>query len=115
MITFVRLLLWGIMWLPAWIITIAVRSIYRKPKVDNCLSWSIRKWDTHGGYLVIRWCQSNKLKFLRWPHFMWLPAQYHQELRHYIPKSEDSNKHMFPAPFFEGKIQRGDDDTGVEN
>lgn len=113
--TFIQLLIWGIIWAPAWIVTIIIRHITKKPRVDNCLSWAVRRWEDEGGYLVIRWCRSNKISWIQWPHFLWLPPDKHQEVRHFLPKTDDQELHYFPDAWFEGKVQKGDDEEYIEN
>lgn len=115
MLSFIKLLAWGCLWLPAWAVTVTIRHFQKKPKQDNCLSWALRKWNNHGGYLVIRWCRSNTIKWIQWPHFLWLPPSYHEDLRHYVPKEEDQTRHVLPAPFFEGQVVQGDPPETLEN
>lgn len=113
--SFIKLMVWGLVWTPAWVLTTIIRHIAKKPRLDNCLSWALRRWDEEGGYLVIRWCRSSKIGWFRWPHFLWLPIDKHEELRHFIPRSEDQEMQFFPDAWFEGKIQRGDSEDNLEN
>lgn len=111
--SFFKLMIWGLIWLPAWVATELNRAITKKPRVDNCLSWAVRRWDEEDGYLVIRWCRSNSVKWIKWPHFLWLPLDQHQELRHFVPKNEDQGQRVFPDAWFSGKVQKGDDEDDV--
>ena len=113
--SFIKLVVWGLIWAPAWIVTTIIRRIAKKPKLDNCLSWAARRWSEEGGYLVIRWCRSSKIAWFKWPHFLWLPADEHDELRHFIPRTEDQGMRFFPDAWFEGKIQKGDRKEHLEN
>jgi hypothetical protein len=104
------------MWIPGWIITTIIRKTRKKPRLDNCLTWALRKWDKEGGYLVIRWCTSAKYPWMRWPHFMWLSSQYHEELRHFIPRDDVAKpERVIPALFFQGKVVRGEHEENVDN
>lgn len=76
--------------------------------MDNCLSWAARRWQAEEGYLVIRWCRSNKLPFVRWPHFAWLAAEHHDKLKHFMPRDQSMGKHYLPDLWFDGRIQTGD-------
>ena len=107
---FFQLMVWGLVWLLTWPTVTLYRKIAKKPRLDNCLTWAIRRWQEEEGYLVIRWCRSNKVSWIRWPHFMWLPMDKHQDLKHFIPLEWDQRYHMFPKAFFEGKIVTGDEE-----
>lgn len=113
--SFLKLVAWGVLWTPFWLVTAVFRKLIKRPRLDNCLSWALRKWTSEGGYLVIRWCRSNKITFIRWPHFLWLPPDKHQELKHFIPKVENQHLRFVPDPWFEGKIQTGDSENIIEN
>lgn len=113
--SFLKLVVWGLLWTPIWFMTIVIRKIKKRPRMDNCLSWALRKWTTEGGYLVIRWCRSNRISFIRWPHFLWLPPDKHQDLKHFVPKKADQHMKLIPDAWFEGKIQTGDDKDILEN
>ena len=116
---FFKLMVWGIVWLATWPSVTVYRYFAKKPRIDNCFTWAIRQWqdDNSGnGYLVIRWCRSNKTPFIRWPHFLYLEEQHHQSLRHFVPKIEDQEFKLFPEAFFEGKVVTGDrEDDHIEN
>ncbi len=111
----VRLVFWGTLWLVAWIATTIVRGLTKQPRLDNCLTWALRRWDEKGGYLVVRWCRSSTFHWMRWPHFLWLPEEKHQELRHFLPRDDDGSPDLWPDPWFEGYVQTGDDEDVREN
>ena len=113
--SFIKLVIWGLLWTLAWGATTVVRRITKKPRLDNCLSWAMRRWDEESGYLVIRWCRSSKIKWFKWPHFLWLPEDKHKHLRQFVPRVEDQEMQFFPDIWFEGKVQRGDDEDIIEN
>jgi hypothetical protein len=114
MLSFIKLLVWGILWLPAWVVAKTAQQLQKRQSRDNCLSWALRKWNTHGGYLVIRWCRSNRVAWIKWPHFLWLPPDFHADLRHYVPRDE-ADRHVLPSPLFVGRVQQGDPPTTLEN
>jgi hypothetical protein len=60
------------------------------------------------GYLVIRWCRSAKYEWLKWPHFLFLPASQHENLVHLVPKENEHTLKTIPSPWFEGRIKTGD-------
>lgn len=107
--------MWGVIWFPTWFWIEVVRKIKKRPRMDNCLSWALRKWEAEGGYLVIRWCRSNRVQWIRWPHFLWLDINDHQNLRHFIPKEDDQSTRWIPEAWFDGKIQKGDPEDQLEN
>jgi len=115
MLSLVRLLVWGALWVVAWIATTLVRTLQKRPRMDNCLTWAIRKWDRDGGYLVIRWCRSAKYSWMRWPHFLWLSSDDHLHLRHLMPKQDDQHTRIVPKMWFEGKVRVGDHPNELEN
>ncbi len=106
--SYVKIIIWGLCWLPVWVITLA----WKKSR-DNCLAWSLKKFDTEGGYLVIRWCRSNKIPFVKWPHFLWLPEEHHVHLRHIIPTGEVNDDHKLPVPWFTPEERVGDPKSSV--
>ena len=109
--SYAKLTIWGIMWLILWVST----TIIRKNK-ENCLTWAIRKWDTEGGYLVIRWCRHNKLRWIRWPHFLWLAEEHEQYLEHVIPPKDSYDEyHTIPSPWFTPRHVKGDKKSVKEN
>jgi hypothetical protein len=72
------------------------------------MTWAVNKFDTEGGYLVIRWCRSSRHS-IKWPHFLWLPADKHQYLQHVVPKDSDvMEKRFIPSPWFEPQKLQGD-------
>lgn len=74
------------------------------------MTWAFKQWDHSGGYLVIRWCRSYKYEWLRWPHFLWLPGDKHQELEHVIPNDDTAlTKKTIPQPWFHPVRVKGDD------
>lgn len=101
---YLNLIFWGVVWLIIWIILYP----FIKNK-DNCATWAIRQWTNHGGYLSIRWCRSNRVNWIKWPHFLWLPEEHHDKLYHVIPENADHDLHWFPAPVFKVKLLYGDD------
>ena len=113
MLSFLKLVLWGLVWAPAWGFTVMARYFKKSPRLDNCLTWALRRWEEEGGYLCIRWCRSNRIEKINWPHFLWLPPDKHQELRHFVPLSEDQGPRFLPDAWFEGKVQKGDDEDEV--
>lgn len=110
-----RLIFWGALWLMAWGFTTLLRRLTRKPRLDNCLTWALRRWDSDDGYLVIRWCRSAQFRWMRWPHFLWLPLHANSELCHFLPRDDNDDLHVLPAPWFEGKIVKGDSSEHIEN
>lgn len=112
----IRLVFWGVLWLVAWAVVSLIRFFKKTPRLDNCLTWSLRKWDQDGGYLVIRWARSSQYRWMRWPHFLWLDINDHENLRHFIPKKQDQGMRFIPDIWFNGKVQKGDDpEDGLEN
>lgn len=117
MLSFVRLIVWGILWIPVWAMTTILRKVRGRPRLDNCLTWALRRWEDDGGYLVIRWARSSSVHWLRWPHFMWLSEDDHHKIRHLVPRDEEEYNAMrvLPDLWFEGRVQTGDDDDVIEN
>lgn len=113
--SFIKVLFWGIAMLFTWPPIALFRHVCKKPRMDNCFTFAIRKWQDEEGYLVIRWCRSNTISWLRWPHFLWLDPKYHENLIHFIPKRENQDDRAFPKPFFNGKVQKGDCVTEVDH
>ncbi len=107
MYSYFKIILWGCVWFWIWLFT----YFFVKREKGNCLTWSVKQFDEKGGYLVIRWCKSNKLRWFSWPHFLWLDEEHSKLLKHYIPKDKDyTEKKTVPKPWFEGKIKHGDTD-----
>lgn len=115
MLSFLKLMLWGLIWIITWPLVTVYRNIARKPRLDNCFTWAIREWDQHPeGYLVIRWCRSSKTP-IKWPHFLFLNVEDHSEVRHFMPLKSQQRVKFIPEAFFEGKIQKGDPKQDLEN
>jgi len=100
-----KLTVWAIFWLMLLVVMIPFRK-----KRDNCLTWAQRKQDNEGGYLVIRWCRTSKVRWLRWPHFLWMSDNDEHCLQHYIPKEHAHTEKLLPRPWFDGVIKYGDKD-----
>lgn len=115
--SFFQLMVWGLVWLLTWPAVTIYRKVFKKPRLDNCFTWAIRRWhDEENSYLVIRWARVNMISWLRWPHFMWLPADKSKDVRHFVPLEWDQNYRMFPKAFFEGKVVTGDNkEENLEN
>jgi len=67
--SFIKLGGWVILWSIAWFFVLP----FRKGR-HNCLTWAVEKWDTEGGYLVIRWCRSDTLAALHVDGWEALPS-----------------------------------------
>ena len=104
MIQFIKLVLWGVAWCFVWMFI----APFRRGRT-NCLRWAINKFASDGGYLVVRWCRSNKSGFIVWPHLLWLSAEDGKHLHHAVPDKDELKKHLFPSPWFTPKIKHGDD------
>lgn len=104
--TLLKLMFWFVMWIPTWLLTYRLK----KPGQENCMTWAIKKWDQDGGYLVVRWCRSSRHEWFKWPHFLWLPEDKHQDLQHVIPIDFTllDKKHI-PSPWFDPQERSGDD------
>ncbi len=102
--SYFKITCWAILWLILWIFMLPFKG-----KRDNCLTWAMRKQDSEGGYLVIRWCRTNRIKGLKWPHFLWLDETHHKYLQHYIPKKKNHDEKVIPCPWFHGYVKKGDD------
>jgi hypothetical protein len=107
MLAFARLVIWGMIFLPIWSLVWLVRSVQKAPLPHNCVTWAATTWDTQGGYLVIRWTRVAKWSLLKWPHFLWLPADSHGDLQHFVPLKAP-HEHFTPPMFFDGSIHTGD-------
>lgn len=103
--SYFKITVWAVVWLMIWFFIAPFRK-----KRHNCLTWAMRKYDRQGGYLVIRWCRTNRFKFLRWPHFLWLDEKYHHHLKHCIPRENEHTEKTLPDPWFKSCIKKGDDD-----
>lgn len=99
---------WFFIWILIWTVTI----FFRKKHQENCLTWATKNWDEKGGYLVIRWCRSIKYPNIRWPHFLWLPADKHHDLEHIIPNTFDKLSGDMLTPWFDPVPLRGDEMKG---
>lgn len=101
---FFKLVMWGWLWFVVWAITLPLK----KENDDNCLTYAVRKWEKEDGYLVIRWCRSNKVKWIRWPHFLWLDQSFDRVLEHYVPKEDEDVERTVPKPWFTGRVVYND-------
>jgi len=102
--TFVKIVIWGLIWFPCWLVTLPF-----KQDRDNCLIWTLKKFDEEGGYICIRWCRSNKIPAIKWPHFLWLPPDHNNKLQHIVPADEvGGEEHKLPVPWFEPEFREGD-------
>lgn len=106
--SYIKIILWEIAFAPIWFITYPFRG-----KRDNCLMWALDKWDNEGGYIAIRWCRHSKYRWIRWPHFLWLPDEYGKYLQHIVPENEE--EHRVPHPWFDPVLKHGDDNDTIEN
>ncbi len=114
--SFIKLWLWGAIWLLTWPCITVYRLLRRRPRVDNCFTWAVRRWqEREDGYLVIRWCRSSRTG-MKWPHFLFLEKEQHQNMKHFLPLIEDQEYKFLPDAFFEGKIVTGDNEEDhIEN
>lgn len=110
MSVFVVILGWGFVWLIVWLL-----SLPFKKKRENCLTWALYKWNTEGGYITIRWCRSNLISWVKWPHFLWLPEDKSEHLQHIIPVPEDEQFSYIPKPWFKARQIHGDPHDVTEN
>jgi len=101
--SFIKLGGWVIIWSILWVFLVP----FRRGR-HNCLTWAVEKWDDDGGYLVIRWCRSNKKQWIKWPHFMWMSEKHWKNVEHLIPLPEDEAKHSLPRPWFDGRHANAD-------
>ncbi len=108
--SYIKVVLWQIAFAPVWLLT-----VWFKKDKTNCLEWALDKWDTEGGYLVVRWCRHNKYPMIRWPHFLWLPDEHGVHLQHLVPSRKKNKKRRLPQPWFHGVVMRGDNEDTVEN
>lgn len=111
--SYAKLTFWACFWFALWIIVAPIRH-----GRDNCLTYALRKWDEEGGYLVIRWCRSNKVRWIQWPHFLHLSYKHGERfLEHAVPKEKEHDEQLLPHPWFEPKVKVGDKrrDDVVEN
>ncbi len=109
--SYLKVLAWGFAWYPVWLITLPF-----KQNRDNCLTYALKKWDKEGGYLVIRWSRSNRFRYVRWPHFLWLDYRWHTRLEHIIPEQEfKGQKHTLPKPWFTPRVVHGDPENGIHS
>lgn len=115
MISFIILVMWGFIWLLTWPTVTFYRWIAKKPHLDNCFTWAVKKWENNkDGYLVIRWCRSSHTG-IKWPHFLFLEQKDHQQLMHFMPLTDEQHLKFIPEAFFEGKVQKGDPKETIEN
>jgi len=106
---YVKLTCWSVLWLIIWPLSLPFRS---KERNHNCLTWAIEQIERNDGYLVIRWCRSSKLPWLKWPHFMYLPIQDQDKVIHFVPEKDEHVKKWYPRPWFKGYIKIGDPKGG---
>lgn len=112
---FIKLVGWGFVLLVIWPYIEISRKLARKPRMDNCVTWAVRRWNENpGSYLVIRWCRSSRTD-LKWPHFLWLPAEKHTEMKHFLPLVDQQETKFVPDAFFDGKVVTGDYKEEIEN
>lgn len=114
--SFAKLVGWGVLMIIIWPIVAFLRYCRKKPRVDNCVTWSVRRWEEQpGSYLVIRWCRSSRTD-MKWPHFMWMNKEFDQHMKHFVPLNDDQDTKFLPALFFEGKVVTGDNENdNLEN
>lgn len=109
--SYFKLSMWGVGWFIAWVVMVP----WRKGR-HNCLTWAVEKWNNEGGYLVIRWSRHNTIKWIQWPHFLWLDEKYRHLLEHVVPEEEFENQqHVIPQAWFDPVTITGDSDDVVEN
>jgi hypothetical protein len=82
---------------------------------SNCLFYVLKKYNIDQGYIVIRFTYWNKLKWFKWPHFLWLPnicpeknipCPYFQSFSPIGLKI----KRVMPPPLFDGEVHFGDEE-----
>lgn len=111
---FTKLVGWGLILLVVWPFVELKRKITKKPRIDNCVTWAVRRWNENpGSYLVVRWCRSSRTD-MKWPHFLWLDIKYHEEMKHFLPLIDQQETKFLPDPFFHGKVATGDSEE-LEN
>lgn len=103
MYSYFKLTVWAVVWLIIWFVVLPLRR-----GRENCLTYAVQRWDKEGGYLVIRWCRSNKSRWLVWPHFLWIDSKYHRFMEHAVPVEKEHDEKLVPAPWFAPKIKHGD-------
>lgn len=102
--SYFKLTSWACFWFVLWLVFAPFR--YGR---DNCLTYALKKWQTSGGYLCIRWCRSNKVRWIQWPHFLWLDEKHGERfLQHAVPIKKEHDEQFVPHPWFEPKIKVGD-------
>lgn len=105
MLFYFRLAFWTLFWSLLW----PIMQIFRKKGQHNCITWAINEWEQKDGYIVIRWCRSSKYSWLRWPHFLFLDQEHHENLRHFLPDdTSDLDKKLIPDMWFHGTEKSGD-------
>lgn len=112
---FVKLVGWGLILLVIWPYIEVKRRLMRKPRIDNCVTWAVRRWNENPeSYLVIRWCRSSRTD-MKWPHFLWLPADKNEDMKHFLPLEDQQETKFIPDAFFPGKVVTGDRKDEIEN
>ena len=104
--SYFKITVWANIWLTLWFVIFA----FKRKGRDNCLSWAMKKYDKEGGYLVIRFSRSNRVRWLKWPHFLWLDSKYEKNLKHYVPIEDEHAEKTIPHPWFNGRVKQGDTD-----
>lgn len=113
--SFAKLVAWGLLLLVIWPYIELKRKLLKKPHIDNCVTWAVRRWEEKPeSYLCIRWCRSSRTD-LKWPHFLWLEAPQNPDMKHFIPLIDQQETKFIPDAFFEGKIVTGDSEEQLEN
>lgn len=107
--SYFKITIWAVLWLLIWIFIAPFRK-----KRDNCLTWAMKKYDNEGGYLVIRWCRTNRVRWIKWPHFLWMDAKHHDKLEHCIPTKNEHSEKTFPNPWFDSYIKKGDKEEDAD-
>ena len=108
--SYAKMTLWAVVWLLLWIFLLP----FRRGR-ENCLTWAMKKQDKQGGYLVIRWCRTNRVKGLKWPHFLWMDDKHSDKLEHFIPDEDEHSEKVVPMPWFKGSARKGDKEDHNEN
>ena len=111
MLSYLKLTIWAIVWLLLWIFFLPIRK-----GRENCLTYALQRWDKEGGYLCIRWCRSNKVTWLQWPHFLWIDEKYGARFtEHAVPTKKEHESKYIPKPWFNPRIKKGDGKEVEEN
>jgi hypothetical protein len=65
----------------------------------NCLVYALRKWFTHGGYVVMR-----RSRYGWWPHFLWSPDLL--QFFAFVPVKRP-HRRWLPPLWFKGSERKG--------